>query len=207
MKGMSMHENIPTVFVVDDDDGFGASLQWLLKPLAAKIEVLASAAEFLDVYRAGQAGCLILDVHMPLMDGFQLLDAFDARAIRMPVIMITGQGDVPMAVRAMKHGVFDFVQKPFRGAALLELVRAALAHDARERQVRERQSRASASLASLTGREKEVLDLLVTGQTNKMIARSLGIGVRTVETYRATMMTKLQARSVAELMQRVLHLQ
>ncbi len=202
-----MHENIPTVFVVDDDDGFGASLQWLLKPLAAKIEVLASAAEFLDVYQAGQAGCLILDVHMPMMDGFQLLAALDARAIRIPVIMITGQGDVPMAVRAMKHGAFDFVQKPFQGAALLELARAALAHDARERQARERQSRASASLASLTGREKDVLDLLITGQTNKMIARSLGIGVRTVETYRATMMTKLQARSIAELMQRMLPLQ
>jgi two-component system response regulator FixJ len=194
-----MKELSQTVFVVDDDDAVRNSLRLLLKSAGIATEVAASAQEFLANYDTAHPGCLVLDVRMPGMSGLEMQHELNMRGATIPVIFITGHGDIPMAVEAMQHGAFDFLQKPFRDQELLDRVQRGLARDteyrARLRQtdvIRER-------LASLSPREREVLDLVSRGKANKMVAGDLGVSQRTVEIHRAHVMQKMDAGSLAEL--------
>jgi FixJ family two-component response regulator len=189
----------PTVFVVDDDQSVREALCWLLRVVNLKTEAYASTHEYLAACDPDRPGCLVLDVRMPEISGLQLQEMLAEHGFDIPVIMITGHGDVPMAVRAMKAGAVDFIQKPFNDQVLLERIQHALALDARRRQARAARRTARARLAMLSRREYEVLNLLVSGKPNKVIAAELGISVKTVEVHRSRAMAKMGAKSVAEL--------
>jgi FixJ family two-component response regulator len=189
----------PNIFVVDDDETLCRSLRWLLESLQLNVQTYASAREFLLNYDPVQPGCLVLDVRMPEISGLQLQAILQERRIRIPIIFITGYGDVSTAVRAMKAGALDFIEKPFNDQYLLESVQQALAVDARERLDEEQQRNAVEHLDSLTSREREVLEKVVCGQQNKVIAAELGISMKTVEAHRAKVMEKLGVRSAFEL--------
>jgi two-component system response regulator FixJ len=187
------------VFVVDDDDAVRNSLRLLLKSAGFSTEVAASAQEFLSTYDAAQPGCLLLDVHMPGMTGLEMQHQLNVRGAAIPVIFITGHGDIPMAVEAMQHGAFDFLQKPFRDQELLDRVQRALTRDTEYRARLRQTERIRERLASLSPREREVLDLVTQGKANKMVAGDLGVSQRTVEIHRAHVMQKMEAGSLAEL--------
>lgn len=188
-----------TVFVVDDDHAVRGSLHWLLESLDIDVQSFASAREFLSTYDAAQAGCLILDVRMPDISGLQLLEILAERQVRIPVIMISAYGDIAMAVRAMKAGAYDFIEKPFNPQVLLERIQQCLILDGRQRREAEEQRTILDRIDTLTPRENTVLDLVVTGKSNKQIANELGISVKTVEVHRAHIMDKMVVHSVAEL--------
>jgi len=188
-----------TVFVVDDDAAMRDSLRWLLQSIGLAVETYASAEEFLGRYDADQPGCLVLDVRMPGMSGLTLQETLVARGITLPVIVITGYGEVPTAVRALKAGALDFIEKPFNDDVLLERVRQALDKDRTARAARSRQTEARARFAQLTAREREVMELVTAGKANKVIAAELGLSPKTVEVHRANVMRKMEADSVAEL--------
>ncbi|HLA72202.1 MAG TPA: response regulator [Steroidobacteraceae bacterium] len=194
-----MKELPQTVFVVDDDDAVRNSLRLLLKSAGFSTEVAASAQEFLSTYDAAQPGCLLLDVHMPGMTGLEMQHQLNVRGAAIPVIFITGHGDIPMAVEAMQHGAFDFLQKPFRDQELLDRVQRALTRDTEYRARLRQTERIRERLASLSPREREVLDLVTQGKANKMVAGDLGVSQRTVEIHRAHVMQKMEAGSLAEL--------
>jgi two-component system response regulator FixJ len=188
---------IHVVHIVDDDEAVRQSLAFLLSSAGLAVRVYESATAFLRGLGNVQGGCLITDVRMPDMTGIELVRRIRERACSLPAIVITGHGDVALAVEAMKAGARDFIEKPFDEEAILAAVRAALDrhgqgddHDLAELTTR---------LASLSERERQVLDGLVAGQPNKVIARDLGISPRTVEVYRANLMTKMQAKSLSEL--------
>jgi FixJ family two-component response regulator len=187
------------VFVIDDDEDVRRSLSWLFESVSIPVEVFASASEFLAFPGCRGPGCLVLDVRMPDMDGLELLDALREHRIGVPVIMISGHADVPMAVRAMQSGAVDFIQKPVNHQDLLERVRKALAADERFRAEIGDPSVIAEQLEQLTAKEREVLDAIVRGGTNKAIAGDLGLSVRTVETHRANLMRKLGVHSTADL--------
>jgi two-component system response regulator FixJ len=163
------------------------------------VETFASAQAFLDGYDAAKPGCLVLDVRMPGMSGIELQERLTAQRIRVPIIFITGHGDVQMAVRAVQAGAFDFVEKPFNDQDLLDRMQRAIAHDAERRERDTQQAQLSALFASLTPREREVLDLVVEGLSNKAVANALGLSAKTVEVHRAKVMEKMHARSVSDL--------
>jgi len=189
-----------TVFIVDDDRAVARSLRWLIESVRLKVETYASAHDFLDAYDAARPGCLVLDVRMPEMSGLELQQRLAARpAYHLPIVFITGHGDVQMAVRAVKAGAFDFVEKPFNDQDLLDRVQRAIAHDAAQRERECQREQRRALFASLTAREREVLDLVVEGLSNKAIANSLGVSAKTVEFHRAKVMEKLHARSLTDL--------
>ena len=188
-----------TVFVVDDDDAVRNSLRMLLKSAGVHAEASASAQEFLSTYVVTQPGCLVLDVRMPGMSGLEMQHELNLRGATIPVIFITGHGDIPMAVEAMQHGAFDFLQKPFRDQELLDRVQRALVRDADYRTRLRQTDRIRERLASLSPREREVLDLVTQGKANKMVAGDLGVSQRTVEIHRAHVMQKMEAGSLAEL--------
>jgi FixJ family two-component response regulator len=194
-----MKELPQTVFVVDDDDAVRNSLRMLLKSASMHSEGSASAQEFLSKYDTSQTGCLVLDVRMPGMSGLELQHELNLRGAAIPVIFITGHGDIPMAVEAMQHGAFDFLQKPFRDQELLDRVQRALARDTEYRARLRHTDRIRERLASLSPREREVLDLVTQGKANKMVAGDLGVSQRTVEIHRAHVMQKMEAGSLAEL--------
>jgi two-component system, LuxR family, response regulator FixJ len=194
-----MKESSQTVFVVDDDDAVRNSLRLLLKSAGIPTEVAASAQEFLSNYDTSQPGCLVLDVRMPGMSGLELQHELNVRGAAIPVIFITGHGDIPMAVEAMQHGAFDFLQKPFRDQELLDRVQRALTRDTEYRARLRQTDRIRERLASLSPREREVLDLVSQGKANKMVAGDLGVSQRTVEIHRAHVMQKMEAGSLAEL--------
>jgi FixJ family two-component response regulator len=194
-----MKEHTPTVYVVDDDDAVRNSLKLLLKSAGLTAETAASAPEFLGAYDAAQPGCLVLDVRMPGMSGLEMQQELNVRGAMIPVIFITGHGDIPMAVEAMQHGAFDFLQKPFRDSDLLDRVNRALLRDAESRARLRHTDRIRERLASLSPREREVLDLVTQGKANKMVAGDLGVSQRTVEIHRAHVMQKMEAGSLAEL--------
>jgi len=189
-----LHE--PTVFVVDDDEAVRRALKLLIASAGLPVETFPSADDFLASHDPARPGCLVLDVRMPGMSGLSLQDQLAARKITMPVIMITGHGDVSMAVRAVKKGAIDFIQKPFDDEVLLERVQQALGKDAEDRQARARRTEFESRLARLTPREQEVLDLLIAGKGNKEVALELGLSRKTVDIHRAHVMMKLGVDSL-----------
>ena len=199
-----MQQQPPTVFVVDDDEGVRNSLRFLLKSVGLTTRTLSSAAEFLDTYHAAQPGCLVLDVRMPGMSGLELQQQLNVQGAIIPVIFITGHGDVPMAVEAMQQGAFDFLQKPFRDQELIERIQRALERDARNRAALAQHEKIRQRIESLTPREREVLTLMAQGKPNKVMAADLGVSQRTVEIHRARVMEKSGAASLAQLVRMVM---
>lgn len=197
-------EETATVFVVDDDEDVRHALRWLIESVDLKVATYESAEAFLAAYTPSQPGCLVLDVRMPGMGGLGLLEHLRANGIVLPTIIITGHGDVPIAVRAMKAGAMDFIEKPFTDQDLLDQIQRALKEDARLRSQQRERAEVLSRLQTLTPREHEVLQRVVQGQANKVISAELGISERTVETHRKKIMDKMQARSLAELVQMTL---
>jgi two-component system, LuxR family, response regulator FixJ len=202
-----MQPAIPTVFVVDDDEGVRNSLRFLLKSVGLTTRALGSAGEFLEAYKHNQPGCLVLDVRMPGMSGIELQQQLNLRGATIPVIFITGHGDIPMAVEAMQHGAFDFLQKPFRDQDLIDRIQRALERDTRNRTSLAQHARIRERLESLTPREREVLTLMTRGKPNKVMAAELGVSQRTVEIHRARVMEKSGADSLAHLVRMVMDLE
>jgi FixJ family two-component response regulator len=202
-----MKETAPTVFIVDDDSGVRSSIRVLMKSVGLPATPYPSAKEFLDNYSPHQPGCLVLDIRMPGMSGLELQEALNERGAVIPVIFISGHADIPMAVEAMRHGAFDFLPKPFRDQDLIDRIQQALARDQEVRESLREHGRTRARIASLTPREKEVLELLTSGKANKMMAQDLGLSQRTVEIHRAHVMEKMGAKSVAQLVRMVMDLE
>lgn len=188
-----------TVFIVDDHGGLRKSLAFLVESAGFRAEVHASAEAFLEAYVPERSGCLILDLQMPGMSGLDLLEVLAGRGDCRPVIMVSAHGDVPTAVRALKTGAVDFVQKPFKDQELLERVRQAILVDAEWRRWRTEAQDVLRRLASLTPREREVFDLAVEGLSTKEIASRLDAGASAVETNRRHVLHKMQARSAVDL--------
>ena len=199
-----MNGRAPTVFVVDDDSGVRSSIHLLLKSVGIVTTTFASAAEFLAAYDHSQPGCLILDIRMPGMSGMDLQLELNRLGATLPVIFMTGHGDIPMAVEAMQQGAFDFLQKPFRDLDLIQRIQQALQQDETLRTALRQTDAIRKRLASLTAREREVLALLADGKQNKVMAAELGLSQRTVEIHRANVMDKMQTRSVAQLVRMLL---
>ncbi len=196
--------NAPTVYVVDDDDGMRRALDTLLSTVGYKTAVFSRPSELLANFKLDAAGCLVLDIRMPDMSGLELQQHLNRIGSMLPVIFITGHGDVPMAVQAMKEGAFEFIQKPFRDQDLLDRINHALKQDAENRNTVARRAEVLHRLESLTPRERQVMDLVVEGAANKVMAIDLDLSERTVEIHRAKVMEKMGARSVAHLVK--LHL-
>ena len=196
----------PIVMVVDDDSGVRNAMRSLLKSVGLASQLHGSAQEFLESYDPMQPGCLVLDIRMPGMSGLELQQQLNLRGAVVPVIFMTGHGDIPMAVEAMQHGAFDFLQKPFRDQDLLDRIQRAIARDAELRVSLGEHARIKSYLETLTPREREVLDLMTQGKQNKAIAQDLGVSPRTVEIHRARVMEKMNAQSVAELVRMMLDL-
>ncbi len=191
--------SLPTVFIVDDDLAFCQSLGMLLHSAGLRVEDYPSAESFIEAGCAQRPGCLVLDVRMPGWSGLELQAHLSAKRIRMPIIFITGHGDIPMAVRAVKAGAVDFLEKPFNDEALLERVHQALERDTQWRQSELSRVQSDTRLARLTPREKEVMQRVAAGRSNKQIAADLNISHRTVEIYRARVMDKLGTKSLCDL--------
>jgi two-component system response regulator FixJ len=194
----------PTVFVVDDDQAMRNSLKWLIESIGMEVRTYGSADEFLRSYYPGRFGCLLLDVRMPGMSGLDLQAHLARGDSQLPVIIITGHGDVGMAVKAMKAGAVDFIEKPFHDEDLLSSIRDALDHDEKQRVLQSQRAQIAARLAELTPREHEVMDMVTEGRANKEIAAVLGVTAKTVEAHRARVMDKMRARSLAELVRMAL---
>ena len=194
-----MSNSEATVFVVDDDLAMRNSLKWLIESVGMQVETYGSADEFIQNYYPGRSGCLLLDVRMPGMSGLELQEHFLEKRIKIPIIIITGHGDVPMAVRAMKAGAIDFIEKPFNDEFLLDSIRTALDMDEEQRMQQAQRAEIAARLAHLTPREHEVMEMVTEGKSNKEIASALGVSAKTVEAHRARVMEKMQADSLAEL--------
>lgn len=200
---INTEEKQSTVYVVDDDEAMRESLTWLIESVGLNVETYASADEFLESYYPGRPGCVLLDVRMPGMSGLELQGHLQKQQVTVPVIMITGHGDVPMAVRAMKSGAIDFIEKPFNDEQLLESIRNALAVDDTRRDEQSFKAEVASRLEQLTPRESEVMDMVTAGKSNKEIANSLGVSAKTVEAHRAKVMEKMEAGSLAELVRLV----
>lgn len=199
-----MTDNDSIVYIVDDDPSVRDSLTWLIESVGHPVRCFASPVEFLRDCRDDVPGCLILDVRMPEISGLDLQEQLRTRGFRLPIIIVTGHADVPMAIRALKAGAFDFIEKPFNDQLLIERIQQAIEHcqsltekDQRRRGARER-------LATLTTRERQVLDGVVAGKSNKQIARELDISIKTIEVHRANVMNKMQADSLPELIRKTL---
>ena len=201
-----MKQDGAVVMVVDDDAGVRNAMRALLKSVGLNSALFGSAQDFLAAYEPSQLGCLVLDIRMPGMSGMELQQQLNMRGAVVPVIFMTGHGDIPMAVEAMQHGAFDFLQKPFRDQDLLDRIQRAIARDAELRKSLGEHARIRAHLESLTPREREVLDLMTRGLQNKAIGQELGVSPRTVEIHRARVMEKMNASSVAELVRMMLDL-
>ena len=202
-----MKQGFPVVFIVDDDEAVRNSLRLLVKSVGLTAVALVSAQEFLTSYDPQQPGCLVLDVRMPGMSGLELQQQLNLRGAVIPVIFITGHGDVPMAVEAMQQGAFDFLQKPFRDQDLIDRIQRALEKDRVNRAELGKRSDLRARHEALTPREREVLALVMSGKANKVMAADLGLSQRTVEVHRARVMEKMGASSLAHLVRMVLDLE
>jgi FixJ family two-component response regulator len=193
-----------SVCVVDDDEAVARSLRALLESVGLAVETFATAQAFLDRADTARAGCLVLDVRMPGMSGLDLQEAMGARGQTIPIVFITGHGDVRMAVRAVKAGAVDFIEKPFRDQDLRDAIQNALADDVVRHSSGDERAVVVARIKSLTPREREVMELVVEGKASKVIARLLGISAKTVEFHRARVMDKMQAHSALDLVRTVL---
>ena len=193
----------PVVYVVDDDEAVRDALYWLLDSMSMPCRTFASAREFLDAYEPDRPGCLIADVRMPQMSGLDLQAEMAERGVNVSMIMISGHGDVQMAVRAMKGGAVDFIQKPFNDQEFLDLVQRVVKESIDEHDARAARADIHRRMGMLTLRERQVLDRIVAGDPNKRIAAFLGRSEKTVEFHRARLMEKMQARSLAGLMKMV----
>ncbi|MBW8365972.1 MAG: response regulator transcription factor [Rhizobium sp.] len=196
-----MNDRQQTVFVVDDDQAARESLRWLLESVGHQVCCPASALEFLESYDGSVPGCLVLDVRMPGMGGLELQNHLLERGWCLPVILVTGHGDVPMAVRAMKAGAVDFLEKPYNDQVLLERIQRALELCRQRSHDHEKLAEFQASFQHLTLREREVAALVVSGKANKVIAIELGLSPKTIEVHRANVMFKMRVKSLPELVQ------
>ncbi|MBL8480312.1 MAG: response regulator transcription factor [Sterolibacteriaceae bacterium] len=191
----------PVTHIVDDDPAVRDALQWLLKSRGVQSQTWASAEEFLSADSRELCGCLLLDVRMPGMSGIELFDRLRGIGCHLPVIFLTGHGDVPMAVQALKDGAFDFIEKPYDDNALVDKVLAAIGHDAKRCAHANAIRALRQKLEQLTQREQEVMQMILAGKLNKVIADDLGIAMRTVEVHRSHIFEKMQVRSAVELSQ------
>jgi len=194
----------PTVFIVDDDQAVRDSLRLLMNSADLAAETFPDAREFLATVSVDRPGCLVLDVRMPEIDGLELQRQLAARGSRLPIIILTGHGDVPMAVQALRAGALDFIQKPFESRVLLQRIEEAIAIDSRLRSQNTDRTEIESRLARLTPRENEVLSLIVDGLPTKAIAAALGSSFNTVQNQRASILKKMQAESVADLVRMVM---
>jgi FixJ family two-component response regulator len=192
------------VFVVDDDDAVRDSLALLMKSVGLAVETYPSARDFLDHFDPERIGCLVLDVRMPGMSGIELQERLAKRNATLPIIFVTGHGDVPMAVHALRAGAVDFIQKPFSDQALLDRIQQSLEEHARRRGEDVKKAAIRERIAGLTPREREVMSMVIEGKANKVIAIDLGVSERTVEIHRARVMEKMQASSLPDLVRMVL---
>ena len=199
-----MVDREPVVFVVDDDEAVRTSLKALVESVGFRSEAYDSAQAFLAAYNAEQPGCLVLDVRMRGMSGLELQEELLKRNISLPIIIVTGHGDIPMAVRAMRAGAVDFIEKPYRDQALLDRIQQAIDRDHTVRAEHQERRSIQERLGQLTPRERDVLDLVMSGKINKQIAADLGVSLRAVESHRAKVMERMGAGSVAELVQMVM---
>jgi len=193
-----------TVFIVDDDEALGESVRWLIESVGLKAEIYDNAISFLNSYDNKSRGCLILDVRMPEISGLILQEELQKKQINIPIIFITGHGDIPMAVQAMKAGAVDFLTKPFNDQALLDSIHSAIQIDAKQYKETEKLNRIVKRIKKLTPREFEVMELIVDGCSNKSVASHLKIATKTVELHRAKIMDKMETKSLAELVKFVL---
>ncbi len=193
-----------TVFIVDDDAEVRDALKLLMDSVGLAAETFASAQDYLDQFEPQRPGCLVLDIRMPGLSGLELQEKLSKQALHPPIVIITGHGDVPMAVRAVQAGAVDFIEKPFRDQVLLDSVHRAITRDAEQRGEASRLADFEARLQRLTPREKEVLDLVMTGMRNKVIAVELGVSQSTVEAHRAKVMEKMEAKTLSDLMRMML---
>ena len=198
-----MSAETPTVYVVDDDASLRKALGRALKTVGLNVKAFGSAQEFLDQGPLDGPGCLVVDVQMPGRSGPELQAELNARGIRTPIIFLTGHGDISMTVKAFKDGAVDFLTKPFKAATLLGAIREAIQKDERFRASRSEKAEIHRRLETLTVRERQVLDLVVNGLSNKQIAAELGAAERTVKVHRSRVLEKMQVTSVAELVRLV----
>jgi len=196
---MTVMQDEATVFVIDDDASMRDSLKWFLQTVGLHAETYGSAAEFLADFSPDRPGCIVLDVRMPDISGLELQERLKEEPTAPPILMVSGHGDVPMAVRAMRNGAFDFIEKPIGDQLLLERIQKALAKDRENRAARQLQARLEKRLAQLSTREREVFEIVVAGCPNKVVASRLGLSTKTIEVHRAHVMKKMKARSLADL--------
>ena len=201
-----MTELTQTIYVVDDDEAMRDSMTWLLEGEGYRVSCFDSAEHFLKERRDDMHGCLVLDVRMPEMSGLELHEKLDSLGSQLPVIFVTGHGDVPMAVSALQRGACDFIEKPFHNEDLLSRIRRALELDCQLAARRQRDGAIAHRLEQLTQREREVMQLVVAGKLNKQIADTLNISMKTVEAHRARVMEKMGVRTLAELVTAVMSL-
>jgi FixJ family two-component response regulator len=194
----------PTVFIVDDDADVRAAIELLMQSVGLPAESFASATEYLEQFDPQRPGCLVLDIRMPRMSGLELQERLTAGPLHPPIIIITGHGDIPMAVAAVQAGAVDFIEKPFRDQLLLDAIHRAITRDAEQRGQASQRAETEQRLQRLTPREREVLDRVMQGARNKVIAFDLGISQSTVEAHRAKVMEKMQAKTLSDLMRMVL---
>lgn len=188
-----------TIYIIDDDQAVRDSLRWLVESVGLEVKTFASAAEFLDQRTADMAGCLVADIRLPGMSGLDLQDKLKDFGCRLPVVIITGHGDVPAAIRAMKAGAFDFLEKPFSDRVFLDRVRTALRRDTDRRAVEAERGELQRRYDLLTKRERQVLEGVVQGKLNKQIASELDLSPKTIEVHRSHMMQKMGAANLAAL--------
>lgn len=189
----------PTVYIIDDDKFARESLEWLVDSMHIPVRAFENGRQFLDFYTEKQPGCAIIDVRMPDINGLDLHQRLVEQGAILPVIIMTGHADVSMAVRAMKAGVYDFIEKPYNDTLMLQRIQNALSYDNDKREKQKRIDAVRQNLDKLTPREREVLERVLESMPNKIIAGELNISIKTVELHRANMMTKMQTRSVTEL--------
>jgi two-component system, LuxR family, response regulator FixJ len=193
----------PTIYVGDDESSLRQAMDFLFNSIGMKVQAFESAAEFLENYVSGQPGCLLLDVRMPMMNGLELQKVMREREIELPIIMISGHGDIQLAVEAMKMGAIDFIEKPFRDQTLIDVVQKAIEIDRQKRQANQNTFVIKARYGELSEREKEVLLGIVAGKANKCIAQKMNLSQKTIEFHRSHVMKKMHAESLAELVKMI----
>ncbi|MDE1463697.1 response regulator transcription factor [Spartinivicinus poritis] len=199
-----MQEQQPTVFIIDDDEAVRDSLGLLMQSVGQSVEVYASPADFLNAYNENRPGCIVMDIRMPGMSGLELQAKLNEMHCILPIIFITGHGDVQMAVQAIKNGAMNFIQKPFRDQELLDLINDGLKLDSEQRKELLEHKEILKRLATLTDREREVLHHVVEGKANKVIAADISLSQRTVEIHRSRVMEKMGTKSLAHLVRQIM---